>query len=102
MSVRHKHTDEASLSPKIRFLQLETGTVCNYRCVYCPVSFAPRRGGYMELDVVRSIVDQLLPRALLAEVYLNGYDEPTLNRRLPEVAEILAPLGGELILLTNA
>ena len=76
---------------RIRYLQLETGTVCNYRCVYCPVSFAPRRGGYMELDVVRSVVDQLATSAPLQEVYLNGYDEPTLNRRLPAVAEPWPP-----------
>jgi radical SAM protein with 4Fe4S-binding SPASM domain len=87
---------------RIRFLQLETGTACNYRCTYCPVAFTPRKGGFMELDLVRSITRQLASSSPLEEVYLNGYDEPTLNRHLPEVARILSPLGGQLVLLTNA
>jgi radical SAM protein with 4Fe4S-binding SPASM domain len=89
-------------SPRIRYLQLETGTACNYRCVYCPVAFNPRRGGFMEIDLVRAIVRQLATSAPLEEVYLNGYDEPTLNRALPEIAKIVSALGGELVVLTNA
>lgn len=86
---------------EITYLQLETGTACNYKCRYCPVAYHPRSGGFMPLELVRLIARQLTDFPNLRQIYLNGYDEPTLNPQLPEVFRILAPLGIRISLLTN-
>lgn len=87
---------------QIRFLQLETGTVCNYRCRYCPVAEHPRQGGFMPLAWFDKIVRDLADLQQLERIYLNGYEEPTLNPDLGGIVERLAPLGAQLVLLTNA
>lgn len=89
------------LNNDIRYLQLETGTACNYKCRYCPVAYHPRSGGLLPLELIRLIADQLTDFPNLSQIYLNGYDEPTLNPQLPEVFRILAPLGIRISLLTN-
>jgi len=89
------------LSEDIRYLQLETGTACNYKCRYCPVAYHPRPGGFLSMELVARIAAQLADFPNLSQIYLNGYDEPTLNPRLPEVFRILAPAGVRISLLTN-
>ena len=86
---------------RVQYIQIETGTACNYRCVYCPVAYLPRRGGLMPLSLVRRLADQLGEFRNLELMYLNGYDEPTLNPYLVDCIRILGPLGAKIILLTN-
>jgi radical SAM protein with 4Fe4S-binding SPASM domain len=86
---------------RIRYVQIETSTACNYKCVYCPVAYIPRRGGLMPISLVRKLADQLSEFSNLELMYLNGYDEPTLNPYLVECMRILGPVGVKIILLTN-
>jgi hypothetical protein len=86
---------------RIRFAQVETGTACNYRCVYCPVSILPRRGGVIGdrlLERIASVLELVSP---LEQLYLNGYDEPTLNPHLGRMARTLARHADETVILTN-
>lgn len=94
-------TELEDIKNRIRYIQIETSTACNYRCVYCPVAYLPRRGGLMPLSLVRRLADQLGEFRNLELIYLNGYDEPTLNPYLVDCIHILEPLGAKIILLTN-
>ncbi|MHB8596938.1 MAG: radical SAM/SPASM domain-containing protein [Ktedonobacteraceae bacterium] len=85
----------------IRYLQLETGTACNYRCLYCPVAYIPRRGGFMPLGFVQRIADQLRQFPNLRHIYLNGYDEPTLNPQLVTIIKMFSHLDVIFTLFTN-
>lgn len=85
----------------VRYLQMETGTACNYRCVYCPVAYHPRRGGFLPLPLVSKVVEQLPLFPNLRKVYLNGYDEPTLNPHLATIVQQLAHLPVQITLFTN-
>lgn len=87
---------------RIRYIQLETGTACNYRCVYCPVAYFPRKGTFLPMPLIERIIGEfeLFPR--LQKIYLNGYDEPTLNPRLAEIVGKLAHLPAHITLFTNA
>lgn len=85
----------------IRYVQLETGTACNYRCRYCPVAYHPRSGGFLPLEVIETLAAELSGLPALEQIYLNGYDEPTTNPQLARVFELLSPLSARIILLTN-
>ena len=85
----------------IRYAQVETGTACNYRCVYCPVSTQPRTGGLMQTSLVDRTEALLMEVRPLTALYLNGYDEPTLNPHLAEIALRLSKCTEETVILTN-
>ncbi|MBZ3904828.1 radical SAM protein [Streptomyces griseiscabiei] len=85
----------------IRYVQIETGTACNYRCRYCPVAYHPRSGGFLPLEVIASLSVDLARLPALEQIYLNGYDEPTTNPHLVKVFEMLSPLSARIVLLTN-
>lgn len=85
----------------IRYVQIETGTACNYRCRYCPVAYHPRSGGLLPLATIATLAANLSELPALEQIYLNGYDEPTTNPQLPEVFDLLSPLPAKITLLTN-
>ena len=85
----------------IRYVQIETGTACNYKCRYCPVAYHPRSGGFLPLSTIRALAADLVELPSLEQIYLNGYDEPTTNPKLAEIFKILSPVRAKIILLTN-
>lgn len=91
-----------SVAEQIRFVQIETGTACNYGCLYCPVAYFPRRKQFLELATIAKIIDQLSLFPNLQTIYLNGYDEPTLNVNLVRIIRLVARLGIHIVLFTNA
>ena len=85
----------------IHYVQIETGTACNYKCRYCPVAYHPRSGGLLSLATIVSLASDLARLPALKQIYLNGYDEPTTNPQLSKVFEILSSVSARIILLTN-
>jgi radical SAM protein with 4Fe4S-binding SPASM domain len=55
----------------------------------------------MPLGVVQRIADQLRQFPNLRQIYLNGYDEPTLNPQLVAIMKMLSPLEVVFTLFTN-
>lgn len=89
------------LREEIRYLQMETGTACNYKCLYCPVAYYPRKGRFLPLELVDKVIPELECFPSLEKIYLNGYDEPTLNPQLATVVGKLAHLPARITLFTN-
>lgn len=66
----------------LRVVSLETLTTCNQKCYFCPVSIAPRADYAMPDELFHSILEQLTSfRSTLESVFLQSYNEPTLDRR---------------------
>lgn len=86
---------------RVRFIQIETSTICNHRCVYCPVTYYPRRSVIMPLGKIESIVDDLKYFSSIEKVYLNGYDEPTLNPNLLNIINLIKDLEVKIYILSN-
>lgn len=93
--------DQSKIQEKIRYIQIETGTSCNYKCIYCPVSYYPKKGSFMSLELVEKISKSLAYFPNIKQIYLNGFDEPTLNPNLVTIIEKLAYLPAKITLLTN-
>lgn len=55
----------------------------------------------MPLSLMRKLADQLGEFPNLELIYLNGYDEPTLNPYLVDCIRLLCPVEAKIILLTN-
>jgi MoaA/NifB/PqqE/SkfB family radical SAM enzyme len=85
------------------FLSLETCTVCNHRCPFCPVSVDPREREVMSQELFESILDQVIEaggRGVV--VFLSNYNEPTIDPLFEERCLALFARGLPASVLTNA
>jgi len=66
----------------LKYVSIESHTVCNQACYFCPVSTDPRDHYFMPTDFFESIVRQIAEyRETIDGVSMINYNEPTLDRR---------------------
>jgi hypothetical protein len=93
---------DVSRSHRLKIVSLETMTACNQRCYFCPVSIAPREDYDMPVELFERIVGELLPyRDTLESVFLQSYNEPTLDRRFVEFCRTLFAANLPVAVLSN-
>ena len=86
----------------LKVVSLETMTACNQKCYFCPVSVAPRADEEMPTELFTNIVGQLTAfRDTLQGVFLQSYNEPTLDRRFVEHVTTLFAAGLPVAVLSN-
>jgi len=73
----------------IEQVAIETVGNCNRECSYCPVAYAPKRKGRMDAETVSSIAEQLAEVNFAGPIRLNFYNEPLLDKRLPDFIELI-------------
>lgn len=94
--------DDLSRRHLLKIVSLETTTACNQKCYFCPVSVAPREDETMPVELFESIVNQLTTfRDTLQGVFLQSYNEPTLDRRFVEHVTTLFAAGLPVAVLSN-
>jgi len=87
---------------RLKIVSLETMTACNQKCYFCPVSIAPREDFDMPVELFERIVNQLTAyRETLESVFLQSYNEPTLDRRFVDFCRTLFAAGLPVAVLSN-
>jgi len=85
----------------LKYVQIETTTVCNQRCYFCPVSLERRSKEKMSMAIFDKIVAGI--RAYpLENVHISGFNEPTYDKELVERVARLNQAGFEVLITTNA
>lgn len=56
----------------------------------------------MSMSMVQEVIDELLQMRHLEKVYLNGYDEPSLNPQLINILKLCRRLNARSVVFTNA
>lgn len=85
----------------LRIVSLETMTTCNQKCYFCPVSIAPREDETMPDALFERIVEELKAFPMLESVFLQSYNEPTLDRRFLDHCRMLRAAGLPVAVLSN-
>ncbi|HYO78768.1 MAG TPA: radical SAM/SPASM domain-containing protein [Thermoanaerobaculia bacterium] len=86
----------------LKIVSLETVTTCNQKCYFCPVSVAPRDDEEMPTEVFERIVEQLKEfRGSIDGVFLQSYNEPTIDRRFVDHCRTLMNAGLPVAVLSN-
>ena len=94
--------DDLSRRHHLRIVSLETLTTCNQKCYFCPVSIAPRADYAMPDELFHRIVNELTNwRTTLESVFLQSYNEPTLDRRFLAQCRTLFAAGLPVAVLSN-
>jgi hypothetical protein len=87
---------------RLKIVSLETMTACNQKCYFCPVSIAPREDYDMPVEFFERIVNQLTAyRPTLESVFLQSYNEPTLDRRFVDFCKTLFAAKLPVAVLSN-
>lgn len=93
---------DVSTSYRLKIVSLETLTTCNQKCYFCPVSIAPRADYAMPTELFERIVNELTTyRDTLESVFLQSYNEPTLDRRFLDQCRTLFAAGLPVAVLSN-
>ncbi len=95
---------DAHLSTRHRliFVSLETTSVCNQACTFCPVSVAPRSAEVTSRQLFETIADQLQNFSdTLQAVFLHNYNEPTADPHLTERVQVLKERGLPVAINSN-
>ncbi len=95
--------DDLDRRHRLKVVAIETHTLCNQSCYFCPVSVDPRQSYFMPSELFASLVEQLgAYRASLEGVFLMNYNEPTVDRRFLEQCRTLLAAGMPTAVNTNA
>lgn len=93
---------DISRSHRLKIVSLETMIACNQKCYFCPVSIAPREDFDMPVAFFERIVGELTAyRETLESVFLQSYNEPTLDRRFVEFCRTLFAAKLPVAVLSN-
>jgi len=94
--------EDPSSSYFLRVVSLEVASHCNQKCYFCPVSVDPREDLEMPEELFGRIVEQLVGyRPTLEGVFLQSYNEPTVDRRFVQHCHRLMAAGLPVAVLTN-
>jgi MoaA/NifB/PqqE/SkfB family radical SAM enzyme len=94
--------DDLSRAYRLKIVSLETMTTCNQKCYFCPVSIAPRADYAMSDAMFERLVDELTDfRPTLESVFLQSYNEPTLDRRFVDQCRMLFSADLPVAVLSN-
>lgn len=87
---------DADLSQEylLKYVSIETHTICNQKCYFCPVSVHTRDRHVMDFDQFERIAAQLTqPHSAFSGVFLNGYNEPSIDPNFLRQVSLLNNLG---------
>jgi hypothetical protein len=94
--------DDVSRRHRLKIVSLETATACNQKCYFCPVSIAPRADEVMSEAMFENIVGQLTGfSATVESVFLQSYNEPTIDRRFVQQCRTLFAAKLPVAVLSN-
>lgn len=97
-----RNGEDLSRRHLLKIVSLETLTTCNQKCYFCPVSIAPREDEEMPVALFEQIVEQLMPfRQTLEGVFLQSYNEPTIDRRFVDLVRTLFAADLPVAVLSN-
>ncbi len=97
-----KSDDDLAGRFRLRYASIETHSVCNQKCYFCPVATAPRPAFQMPTELWHSIIEQLaLWCNTMEAVVLNNYNEPTVDPRFVDQVRELKAVGLPPAVLSN-
>jgi hypothetical protein len=93
---------DLSRQHRLKIVSLETLTTCNQKCYFCPVSIDPREDIAMSVEMFEGIVEQLTQhRDTLEAVFLQSYNEPTVDKRFVDFCRTLYAADLPVAVLSN-
>lgn len=104
-ALEHKiilNEDRMWFENRIDCFEIQTSTMCNFSCLFCPVHSKPRRKEIMPLKTFESIIFKILRYPYSKIVTFDFYNEPTIDKLFVDRLKVLKGTRLKLKLNTNA
>ena len=88
-------------SHDLDMIEIETSTVCNWKCRFCPTTSDWRYPRFMSMELFENIVKKMADEKPSSSVAIHFYNEPTLDPLFLKRVEIVKKYGLQLSLYTN-
>lgn len=85
----------------LKYISLETNSICNQRCFFCPVSTNPLPLREMPVETVDDLARQARGFPNFVAFFLNHYNEPFVDKRSPAILETLRRHGHRIAVNSN-
>lgn len=89
------------MSDCFRRIYIEVTNVCNFRCQFCPDAVMERRRGYMDLDLLEKILDEVSGFPGRPWIFFHLMGEPLLYPHIFDAISMAVERGLNLELITN-
>ena len=85
--INFENSEEKNLEllPATSSFLLELTNKCNFHCEFCPSDSQTRLHGYMEMSLVKKILDEISQKKIVPTINLHLMGEPTLHPKLNEI-----------------
>ena len=94
-------TEKKWFFDNIRQLEIETSTVCNWKCQYCPNHILQRKPEYIDINLFQNILKKAWEYGHLQYVTLHCFNEPTIDPNFKTYIHLLGRYDLKLVLFTN-
>ena len=92
---------DQKLQPATSSFFLELTNKCNFHCEFCPSDSQTRLHGYMEMSLVKKILDEISQKKIVPTINLHLMGEPTLHPKLNEILAYAKSKSIKVALTTN-
>lgn len=82
-------------------IDIELTNNCNYKCIFCRTRQMTRNRGFIELTVIKKIVDEIIQRGRCTGIRFIRWGEPTLHPDFDNACKIVTEAGIPLHVTTN-
>ncbi len=82
-------------------VEIETSTVCNWNCKFCPNTFHTREKRFQSIELFEEIIRKSAAYGYIHYVTLHGYNEPTIDPLFLQRVNIIRKYNLKLVLFTN-
>ena len=84
----------------LKYVQIETTSVCNHRCFFCPVSMDKREKTELSVAKIEKIIEGLQDHPIEA-IALSGFMEATYDKELVEKITVIRNAGYKVSIYSN-
>ncbi len=81
--------------------EIETTTICNNRCIYCPVRYDPKDSKVMSMELFEYIINKICQYEKIKYITFNSYNEPCIDPYFIQRAERISKTNIKMLLNTN-
>ena len=93
--------ENQELQPATSQFYLELTNKCNFHCEFCPSDSQTRLHGYMEMSLVKKVLDEVSQKKIVPTINLHLMGEPTLHPKLNEILAYAKSKNLKVALTTN-
>lgn len=84
----------------LKYVQIETTSVCNHHCFFCPVSMDKREKSELSVEKIKKIIDGLQEYPI-ESIAISGFMEATYDKELVEKITVIRQAGHKVSIYSN-